>query len=263
MMLAVDPGLATITLEGEQTREPAYNLPAVWIPVTDKPRAEMSGYNVVDASDVLINHLAEVIRRHASELLSREDLKTLIDKVKETSPAVVEELIPGLLPMGTVHRVMTLLLEERVPITNMTRILESLASNAGQMKDAGELNERVRLDIGRAICDRFRDENGVVRAMSIDAMLDEEFRTATRTQPPKIDPTRLKALVNKIELEKVKANAQGREICLVVDIGLRRIFRAILTKAIPDLSVLSYQEIPIDVPMQVDVLIGANDLNKR
>ncbi|WP_020468444.1 flagellar biosynthesis protein FlhA [Zavarzinella formosa] len=263
LLLAVDPGMATFTIEGEPTREPAYNLPAVWIAPTDRQRAELGGYNVVDPRDVLINHLAEVIRRHASELLSREDMKTLIDKVKESSPAVVEELIPGLLPMATVHRVITILLEERVPVTNMTRILESLASNGALVKDAAELAERVRLDIGRAICDRFRDENGVLRAICLDPMVEMEFRAAyrERTQPP--DPNRLNGLINKVELEKVKANAQGREICLVVDLGMRRIFRTLLTKPITDLSVLSHQEIPNDVPLKVDSIVGLQDLAAR
>lgn len=262
-LLAVDPGMATFTIEGETTREPAYNLPAVWIGPPDRQRAELGGYNVVDPRDVLINHLAEVIRRHASELLSREDMKTLIDKVKESSPAVVDELIPGVLPMATVHRVVTLLLEERVPVTNMTRILESLAANGAQVKDAPELAERVRLDIGRAICDRFRDETGVLRAICLDPMAEMEFRNAYRDRTQTPDPGRLNALINKVELEKVKANAQGREVCLVVDLGMRRIFRTLLTKAITDLSVLSHQEIPNDVPLKVDAIVMVQDLMTR
>ena len=262
-LLAVDPGMATFTIEGETTLEPAYNLPAVWIGPPDRQRAELGGYNVVDPRDVLINHLAEVIRRHASELLSREDMKTLIDKVRETSPAVVEELIPGVLPMATVHRVLTQLLDERVPVTNLTRILESLAANGTQVKDAAELTERVRLDIGRAICDRFRDENGVLRAICLDPMVEMEFRNTYRERTAVPDPGRLNALIEKVRLEKMKANAQGREVCLVVDLGMRRIFRTLLTKAIIDLSVLSHQEIPNDVQMNVDAIISLQDLLAR
>jgi flagellar biosynthesis protein FlhA len=260
LWLAVDPGTATIPVTGEQTREPAYNLPAVWIGPADRQRAEMGGYNVVDPKDVLINHLAEVIRRHAHELLGREDLKSLIDKVKETSPAVVDELTPAMLSMGAIHRVVTALLEERVPITNMTRILESLAGNAGAIKEPGELAERVRLDLGRAIVDRFRDEDGVVRAICLDPVVEMEFRSAYRDRTAAPDPVRLNGLITKLELEKVKANSQGRETCLVVDVGMRRIFRALLSKPLPDLSILSHQEIPTDVPMKVDALIRAQDL---
>jgi flagellar biosynthesis protein FlhA len=260
LWLAVDPGTATIPVTGEQTREPAYNLPAVWIGPADRQRAEMGGYNVVDPKDVLINHLAEVIRRHAHELLGREDLKSLIDKVKETSPAVVDELTPAMLSMGAIHRVVTALLEERVPITNMTRILESLAGNAGAIKEPGELAERVRLDLGRAIVDRFRDEDGVVRAICLDPVVEMEFRSAYRDRTAAPDPVRLNGLITKLELEKVKANSQGRETCLVVDVGMRRIFRALLSKPLPDLSILSHQEIPTDVPLKVDALIRAQDL---
>ncbi len=260
LWLAVDPGTVTVPIEGEPTREPAYNLPAVWVGSADRLRAEMGGFNVVDPKDVLINHLAEVIRRHAHELLGREDLKALIDKVKESSPAVVEELIPGLLPMGTVHRVVTNLLEERVPITNMTRILESLAGNSVAMKDPGELAERVRLDLGRAICERFRDENGVLRAVCLEPSLEMEFRAGYRDRTSAPDPMRLNALISKLEVEKAKANTQGRDTCLVVDAGMRRIFRALLSKPLPDLSILAHQEIPTDVPMKVDAMVRGTEL---
>ena len=263
LRLAVDPGTATGPIPGEATREPAYNLPAVWIADADRQRAEMGGYNVVDPKDVLINHLAEVIRGHAHELLSREDLKALIDKAKETAPAVVEELIPALLPMGTVHRVVTLLLEERVPITNMVRILESLAGHAGAVKDPGELAERVRTDLGRAICDRFRDEDGVLRAMALDPMIEAEFRAAYRDRTTPAVAKRLGNLISKLEIEKVKANAQGRDVCLVVDMPMRRVFRTLLSKPLPDLSVLAFQEIPNDVPLKVDVLVGMQDVAGR
>jgi flagellar biosynthesis protein FlhA len=261
--LAVDPGTAMSRIDGEAYREPAYDLPAVWIGNPDRQRAEMIGYNVVEPKDVLMNHLAEVVRRHAHELLSREDMKTLIDKVKEASPAVVEELIPGLLPMSTVHRVVTILLEERVPITNLTRILESLAANAGQVKDPGELVERVRLDIGRAICDRFRDENGFVRAIVLDPIVETEFRTVYRDRTQQGDPARLGNLIRKLQLERSRANAAGHDVALVVDIGMRRIFRALLGKPLPDLSVLSHQEIPNDVSLMMDVIVGLNDLNAK
>src|SRR5439155_3896970 len=118
--LAIDPGGARLPLNGQATKDPAFGLPAQWIAENERQRAELGGYTVVDAPSVLITHLGEVLKRHAHELLGREDLKTLIDKVKETSPTVVDELIPNVLTMGALHRVLALLLEERVPISNLT-----------------------------------------------------------------------------------------------------------------------------------------------
>src|SRR5262249_51680145 len=136
--LAIHPGGGPIPMDGEDTKDPAFGLPAKWVAENDRQRAEFAGCTVVDAPSVLITHLGEVVRRHAHELLSREDLKTLVDKVRETSPVVVDELIPNILTMGALHRVLGLLLEEQVPISNLTRILESLANHAPQTKDPAE-----------------------------------------------------------------------------------------------------------------------------
>ena len=140
--LAVNPGAGRLTLVGEAAKDPAFGLPATWIAESDRQRAELGGYTVVDAPSVLITHLGEVVRRQAHDLLGREDLKTLVDKVKETSPAVVDELIPNILTMGALHRVLCLLLEEHVPISNLTRILEALANHAVAIKDPLDLTER-------------------------------------------------------------------------------------------------------------------------
>ncbi len=163
--LALAVGEPTLALQGEATHEPAFGLPAKWIVENDKARAELAGYTVVDAVSVLITHLSETLRKHASELLGREDLKQLVDKVRETSPSLVDELIPNVLTLGALHRVLTLLLEENVPISNMTRILESLANHAPTVKDPMELAERVRIDLGRIIVDRFRDAQSRLSAI--------------------------------------------------------------------------------------------------
>ena len=166
--LALASGETSFALEGEATTEPAFGLPAKWIAENDKARAELAGYTVVDAVSVLITHLSEMLRKHAAELLGREDLKQLVDKVRETSPSLVEELIPTVLNMGMLHRVLILLLEEHVPISNMTRILECLANHAAAVKDPVELTERVRIELGRIICDRFRDSTSKLSAIVLD-----------------------------------------------------------------------------------------------
>jgi flagellar biosynthesis protein FlhA len=259
--LAIDPGGgARLPVEGEVTKDPAFGLPARWIAETDRQRAEMAGYTVVDAPSVLITHLGEVVRKHANELFSREDLKTLVDKVKETAPTVVDELIPNVLSMGALHRVLCLLLEEGVPISNLPRILESLANHAPLTKDPVELTERVRGDLGRVICDRFRDEQGKFHAIVLDPRLELELRRAVHDRNLVLDPGRLEALIVRLVNEWRKAGARGQDVALLTDTSLRRALRHALARSLPDLAVIAYQEVPGDLLLEPAALIKPEDL---
>ncbi|MCS6866409.1 MAG: flagellar biosynthesis protein FlhA [Gemmataceae bacterium] len=261
LWLAIDPGgAARIALSGEDTQEPAFGLPAKWITDADRNRAEAAGYTVVDAANVIITHLGEIVRRHAGELLSRDDLKAMIDKVRETSPAVVDDLIPNMLTLGTLHRVLTILLDERVPISNLPRILESLAVYAPTIKDPAELAEKVRVDIGRAVVDRFRDPNGRIRALVLDPRLEVELRRALQGNQLVLDPARLEQLTLKLAAELRKANSRGYEVALLCDSSLRRAVRQSLVRALPDLVVVAYQEIPNDLLMEPVAVIRPEDL---
>jgi flagellar biosynthesis protein FlhA len=261
LWLAIDPGgVAKIPLEGEVAREPAFGLPARWITDAERNRAEVAGYTVVDAPSVVITHLGEVVRRHASELLSREDLKAMVDKVRETSPAVVDELIPNVITMGTLHRVLTLLLEDRVPISNLTRILESLAAHAPTTKDVSDLTEKVRVEIGRAVVDRFRDSTGRIRAIVLDPRLEVELRRAVQGHQLGLDPARLEQLTLRLAAEVRKATARGQEVALLCDASLRRAVRHALARALHDLVVIAYQEIPTDLLMEPVAVIRPEDL---
>jgi flagellar biosynthesis protein FlhA len=258
--LAIDPGTTRLPVDGEATRDPAFGLPAKWIAENDRQRAELGGYTVVDAANVLVTHLGEIVRRHASELLSREDLKTLVDKARESAPSVVDELIPNVMTMGALHRVLTLLLEERVPISNLTRILESLANHAPTTKDPIELSERVRVDLGRAICDRFRDEQGHFHALVLDPRLELELRRAIHDKNLVLDPARLERLIVRLANEWRKATARGQEVALLVDASLRRPLRGALARSLPDLAVVAYQEVPGDMLLEPAALIKPEDL---
>jgi flagellar biosynthesis protein FlhA len=258
--LAINPGGATLPVPGEATAEPAFGLPATWIADADRSRAELAGYTVVDAPSVLITHLGEVVRRHAHELLSREDLKQLVDKVRESAPAVVDELIPNLLTTGALHRVLTLLLEERVPITHLGRILESLATHAHATKDLPDLTERVRTDIGRTICDRFRDDGGRLRAVVLDPRLEVELRRAVQDKQLALDPSRLEQLILRLAGEWRAATGRGHEVALLCDGSLRRPLRHALARSVGDLSVIAYQEIPTDLLMEPAAVIRPEDL---
>jgi flagellar biosynthesis protein FlhA len=258
--LAIDPGNTRVPVEGEPTRDPAFGLPARWIAENDRQRAELGGFTVVDAPNVLVTHLGEVVRRHAHELLSREDLKSLVDKARETAPSVVDELIPNVLTMGQVHRVLTLLLEERVPISNLTRILESLATHAPATKDPAELAERVRVDLGRAICDRFRDEQGRIHALVLDPRLELELRRAIHERALVLDPSRLEKLIVRLANEWRKATARGQEVALLADASLRKPLRQAVARSLPDLAVVAYQEVPGDMLLEPAALVKPEDL---
>jgi flagellar biosynthesis protein FlhA len=259
--LALAAGDLPLTLEGEATKEPAFGLPAKWISDNDKARAELAGYTVVDAVSVLITHLSEVLRKHSSELLGREDLKQLVDKVREASPSLVDELIPNVITMGLLHRVLVLLLDERVPISNMTRILECLANHAPQIKDPVELTERVRAELGRIICDRFRDSQNKLTAIVLDPRLETELRRGLHEKTMVLDPLRMEKLVAALANAWRKAQVGNKEVALLTDASLRRPLRNALVRSLSELSVISYQEIPTDFGLQPISLIRPEDVS--
>ena len=258
--LAIDPGTTRFPVAGLATKDPAFGLPALWITENDRQRAELGGYTVVDAPSVLITHLGEMLKRHGHELLGREDLKSLVDKVKETSPSLVDELIPNVLNMGALHRILGLLLEEHVPITNLTRILESLANHAPTTKDPFDLTERVRIDLGRVICDRVRDDQGRLRAVVLDPRLELEFRKALQEKNLVLDPGRMEKLIVRLANEWRKATVSGVEVALLTDGSLRRALRMTIARSLPDLAVIAYQEIPGDLLLEPAALIKPEDL---
>ena len=268
-MLAIETGIVKGKLEGRPTREPAFGLPAVWIAPLEAQRAELLGYTVVDPATVLVTHLGEVVRRHAHELLSREDVKKLVDKLKETSPSLVEELIPNVVTLATVQQVLAGLLEEQVPITNLTRILESLAVHAPAVKDPVELVERVRVDLGRTICDRFRSADGRVRCLVLDPRVELHLKQRLRGRQLVLEPQLLQRLMERLADELRKAVASDQDVALAVEKPLRRPLRDLLTRALPDLAVIAYTEIPRDLrldpiavltPEQLGIEASAGDL---
>jgi flagellar biosynthesis protein FlhA len=259
-LLAFEPAKPHITLEGEATKDPAFGLAARWISENDRQRAELGGYTVVDAPSVLITHLGEIVRKHASELFSREDLKTLLDKTRETNASVIDELLPNLLAMGTLHRILCLLLEEHVPISNLPRILESLAHHAPTTKDPLELTERVRVDLGRVICDRYRDAQGRLHAVVLDPRLEMELRRTPHDKTLAIDPGRLEKMILFLLNEWRKASARGQEIALLTDTSLRRPLRHALLRGMPDLAVIAYQEVPGDLLLEPVAMLRPEDL---
>jgi flagellar biosynthesis protein FlhA len=259
-LLAIHPESIPIPFEGEDARDPAFGLPAKWIAENDRAQAEIFGCTVVDAPSVMITHLREILRRYAGDLLSREDLNKLIDKVRLTDPAVVEELVPNLLSMSTVHRVLTLLLAERVPITNLTRILECLAQHAPSTKNPLDLAELVRGMLGRALCEPYVDEKGRIHAIVFHPRLELEFRRSLQDKKLAIDPTQMEKLIVRLATECREASARRRETALLVDSVLRRPLKQLLLRALPDLAVLAYSEVPNDVMLEPDIIVTPEEI---
>lgn len=262
--LAISPdGSSPSTLEGEPTNDPTFQLPALWITEANRQRAELSGHTVVDAPTVLMTHLGEIVKRHAHELLSREDLAKLVDQVRELSPSVVDELIPTQLTMGALHRIVCLLLEERVPITHLAKILESLSQHISYSKDSFSLADRCRVDLGRAICEPFRDSGGKIFVIALEPRLEMELRHSMQEGMILIDSARLEKLLVSIATEWKKAAAQGLNVALLTHVQLRRSLRQLIISTIPDLPVLAYEEIPRDLNPQPFALIQSGNVAQQ
>jgi flagellar biosynthesis protein FlhA len=245
--LAMDPGTVTKKVRGVPTVEPAFGLPALWITESQKETADMAGYTVVELPAVLATHLTEIVKRHASELLSRQDVKNLLDTVKENNAAVVEELIPSALSLGDVHKVLQNLLRERVSIRDLSHILETLADVAPKNKNPEVLTEYVRNGLSAQICAVFRDESGVIPVLTIDPNLEtklegsmQETETGFRLA---LSPGEVGRIMEKagVQIEKVKAKS---EIPIIIcSPTIRSQLKRLTETNFPDLVVLSYNEI--------------------
>ncbi|MDW7995579.1 MAG: flagellar biosynthesis protein FlhA [Gemmatales bacterium] len=259
-LLAIDATGNRPPIEGEATTEPAFGLPARWISENQRQAALLAGYMVVDPPSVLITHLGEIVRRHAHELLSREDVKLLVDKARALAPSLVDELIPNQLSLSTLHRVLCLLLEERVPISNLIRILEALSHHAAATKEAVELVERIRPELGRDICDRFRDGQNRLQAIILEPRLHLELQRSLHQGHLVLEPGRLERLVLRLSELWRRAVAQGQEVALLCDQSIRRPLRQALLRSLPDLGVITYAEIPTNLTLHPVAMLRLEDM---
>ena len=172
-ILAMNPGTTERELDGIQTTEPTFGLPAVWIPSNKKQEAQMAGFTVVDPATVITTHIKETIKRHAPELLGRQETQALLDKFKETNPKVVEELIPNLLPLGKVQKVLQNLLKEKISIRDLRTILEQLSDYASLTQDADVLTEYVRQSLARPITKQYQSADGTLSVLTLDRGIED------------------------------------------------------------------------------------------
>ncbi|MBZ0153704.1 MAG: flagellar biosynthesis protein FlhA [Planctomycetes bacterium] len=242
--LAMDPSGSAPAIAGIETIEPAFGLPARWIAESDKDRAELLGYTVIDAASVLITHLTEVLKKTAGELLTRDDVKSLVDNLKKQSPAVVEELIPGMLTLGQVQRILAGLLKEGVPIRNLQTILEALADASIETKDPRQLTEHVRSRLSRTIVEPHLDPAGTLYAAFLDPELEKNLAEALAGNDGVTNlPTGfLGRFVDRTAEALAKMAKTGRDPVLVTRSSLRPFLADAIAGVIPNAAVLSYQE---------------------
>jgi flagellar biosynthesis protein FlhA len=244
-LLAINPGTADIALEGTPAREPAFGLPAVWIVAALRDKATTAGFTVVDPTTALSTHLSETIRGFLPDLLSRQQTKELIDRVAQSAPKLVEELVPKLATVGEIQRVLRQLLRERVSIRDLATILEAIADAATVSKDPDTVTESVRTAMGRAICRAYQNDKGELPAIALAPALEERLLSSvTRTDHGAVlamEPAQAQRLATRIA--EVFAGAMAQPVLLCTP-ALRPHLWRLFARVLPHLGVLSYNEIP-------------------
>jgi flagellar biosynthesis protein FlhA len=247
-LLAINPGTAGGGLDGVQTREPAFGLPAIWIGIEQRDRASAAGYTVVDPTTALSTHLSETIRVFLPELLTRQHTKELVDRVGQTSPKLIEELVPKIASIGDIQRVLRQLLRERVSIRDLATILEAVADAAPGAKDADAVAEAVRASIGRSICRPYQTDRDELPAISLSPALEERLVSSiVKTEHGAvlaIDPTQAQRLASRIG--EIFAGAVAQPVLLCTPTLRPHIWR-LFARVLPHLGVLSHNEVPPQV----------------
>jgi flagellar biosynthesis protein FlhA len=245
--LAMDSGEAAGQLPGVPTTEPAFGLPATWIPDDARAEAEALGYTVVDPESVVATHLTETIRGHAAELLTRQETKKLLDGLKETNAAAVEEVVPEQLSLGEVQRVLQALLREGVPIRDLGAIVEEIGDKSRLTRDPAVLAEYARAALGRTITAPHLDGSMRLRAISLDPAIEQEIGESLAQTPDgeqlAMEPSRAQALIAALGRQLDSALAQGARPVLLCSGRARRHLRRLCEQPLPQLTVCSYNEI--------------------
>jgi flagellar biosynthesis protein FlhA len=251
--LAINPGGVTEEIPGEKTRDPTFGLPALWIAEEQRDRTERAGYTVVDAPSIVATHLTDIIKRHASEILGRQEVQSILDALKKDYPAVVEETTKRL-SLGEIQKVLQALLREQVSVRNMVVILEALADYAGVTKDPVFLAEKCRQALSRQICLQYADAERTLRVLTIESALEQKVIDSRVDTPggvvaalePTIQRQWIKALTRAVSAVQQK----GWLPIVLCSEGARALVKASTERELPDLVVLSVPEIIADVRVE-------------
>ena len=257
--LAINPGMASGTLPGQQTVDPAFGLPAVWIEAGLRDEAQNLGYTVVDAGTVVATHLNHLITTHASELLGRMEVQALLDHLGKESPKLVEDLVPKVVSLSTLQKVLQNLLLEGVHIRDMRSIIETLSEHAGQTQDPTELTAQVRIALGRAIVQQLFPGTNELSVMTLDNRLERLLMQALGAggDGSGIEPGLADTIAQQAYNAAQQQEAMGHTPVLLVPGPLRVLLSRFLRRALPQLKVLSHSEIPETKTIRVTSLVGA------
>lgn len=251
--LAMNPGTVEGEIQGVDTIEPAFGLPAKWIIAEDREKAEIFGYTVVDPSSIISTHLTEVIKRHAHELIGRQEVKQLIDNLKETNTTLVEELIPVYMGIGDVQKILSNLLKEGVSVRDLVSILEALADYAPSTKDLNILTEYVRQKLSRMITSTYIQGKSA-RVVTLDQDLENLLMDAVQQNGSSsylsLDPVSSQSILNNIAVQIQNLLQIGEQPIIVTAPIVRFYLKRLTDQYIPDLIVLSYNEIEADIDIQ-------------
>ena len=256
--LAINPGMVTGPLPGMMTTDPAFGLPAVWIDNSLREQASTMGYTVVDAGTVVATHLNHLITTHASELLGRQEVQSLLDHLAKEAPKLVEDLVPKMLPLGTLQKVLQNLLTEGVHIRDMRTIIETLAEHAARIQDPTDLTAIVRIALGRAIVQQIFPGESELPVMALDSKLERLLMQALQASGDTggIEPGLADSLVQQTEIAAQRQEQLGYAPVLLVGAPLRTLMARFLRRAMPQLRVLSHAEVPESKTIKVTSLVG-------
>jgi flagellar biosynthesis protein FlhA len=257
MLLAMDAGNAQVKMEGIETTEPVYGLPALWIAQDNKEKAELNGYTVIDPESVFITHLSETLKKHADELLTREDVQLLIDRLRKTQPSLVGDVVgaSGEVSIGLLQRVLKNLLTDAIPIRELTVILESLGENASKTKNANVLTEMVRKCLNRTITDLYKNEAGKILAITLEPSLEHQIVSNLRQEADGINLALPTEIAMDLSRKSAKAWKEAMDkgldrVVLLCDSRLRSPLAAMLTRTVSLLPVIAYDEIVLGIEVE-------------
>ena len=259
MYLAINPGHVNTALPGAATRDPAFGLPAVWVEAGMREQAQTFGYTVVDAGTVIATHLNHVMQTHASELLGRQEAQQLLDHVGRESPKLVEDLVPKLLPLGTVQKVLQRLLEEGVHIRDMRTIIEVLAEHGAKVQDAGDLTALVRVALGRAIVQQLYPAGNELQVMALEPGLERILLQAVQAKTGDaagIEPGLVDTLLREAGAAAQQQERLGLPPVLLVPAELRVLLARFLRRAVSQIKVIAHSEVPDTSNIKVTALLG-------
>ncbi|MEI8376589.1 MAG: flagellar biosynthesis protein FlhA [Planctomycetota bacterium] len=258
--LAMDSGTTSGRVQGMATREPAFGTPAVWIEPTVRDQAEMYGYTIVEPASVIATHLTETIRRHADEILTRDSTKHLIDELKRTSPVVVDELTPGVMKLSEVQQILQMLLREGVPIRQLGPILETLGDYAPRTKEPILLTEYVRHRLARSICTRYRDAENRLFVVTLDPALEDRVRAGFEHNEHglfiRMSPQAVESTCRQIAAGIERLTLANHSPVVLVSPQIRAALRQMTVSHLPNLVVLSYNEITRDTKIEAMAMVS-------